>query len=291
MQSVSFEESIKQFISTLRGENKSEATITAYAADIRQFVLWLRENTIIATTPQQVTKADVCEYLAELAQRKNIGLTRARKLAAIREYFRYLVSIDLLVKSPAESVPTPKKEKHSRNFLSKAEYNQLLAQAGGNVRDFAVLQLFLQTGLRVTELCSLKLDDVDLTERLLYVRLGKGRSARTIELEKKAMSALKAYLKLRSAINDPHLFLSKDNAPFSRQGIAKLVKKYIKQAQITKRISVHSLRHTFATHKVNLGISPYRLQEWLGHTDPKTTQIYVHLAHGNALREMEATSL
>jgi site-specific recombinase XerD len=291
MHDVTFETSIERFLHAIEGENKSQATIGAYACDLRQFVTWLRDTNIVAATPHQVTKADICEYLSELAQQGNIGLTRARKLAAIREYFRFLVSIDLLTKSPAEHVATPKKEKHTRNSLSRAEYSQLLAQAGAHLRDYAMLQTFLQTGLRVSELCNLELQDIDVAEKLLHVRAGKGQSARTIELEKKVIAALKSYMRMRPNSEHPYLFLNKDAAPFSRQGVAKLVRKYLKLAEISKKVSTHSLRHTFATVKADKGASPYRLQQWLGHKDLRTTQIYVHLARSNASREMEATSL
>jgi len=175
--------------------------------------------------------------------------------------------------------------------LSRTEYTQILALAGGNVRDFAMLQAFLQLGLRVTELATLRVDDVDLANREVRVQPSKGGKARSIELEKKAAAAIKRYLALRPDTGYDELFLNQYHAPFTRQGIAKLVKKYLTAAGITKPASVHSLRHTFATHKAMRGVSPYRLQSWLGHASLDTTQIYVHLGRENAQREMEQSSL
>jgi site-specific recombinase XerD len=290
-QTLTFDDGLHSFLQTLTAANKSAATMAAYQTDIRQFLTWLSENTLVAGTPAQVVRADITEYLAHLAERHLSGLSRARKLAAIREYFRHLVSIEALSTSPATTIPTPKKEKKETTFLSRTEYTQILALAGGNVRDFAILQAFLQLGLRVSELATLKIDAVDLTNREVRVQPSKGGRARIIELEKKAAAAIKRYLALRPDTGYDELFLNQYHQPFTRQGIAKLVKKYLTAAGITKPASVHSLRHTFATHKAMRGVSPYRLQSWLGHASLDTTQIYVHLGRENAQREMEQSSL
>jgi site-specific recombinase XerD len=290
-QPITFDEGLRSFLQSLSAANKSAATIAAYQTDIRQFLLFLSENNLTAVSPARVVRADITEYLAQLADRHLSGQSRARKLAAIREYFRYLVSIEKLSTSPAATIPTPKQEKKETTFLSRAEYTQILALAGGNVRDFAMLQAFLQLGLRVSELATLHISDVDLANREVRVRPSKGGRARSIELEKKAGVAIKRYLAIRPNTGSNELFLNQYNEPFSRQGIAKLVKKYLTAAGITKPASVHSLRHTFATHKAMRGVSPYRLQAWLGHASLDTTQIYVHLGRENAQREMEQTSL
>jgi integrase/recombinase XerC len=290
-QPITFDEGLHSFTQSLAAANKSAATIAAYQTDIRQFLTWLSENTIVATSPARTTRADITDYLASLADKQLSGLSRARKLAAIREYFRHLVSIDALATNPAATIPTPKKEKKETTFLSRTEYTHILALAGGNVRDFAILQAFLQLGLRVSELATLQIDAVDLANREVRVQPSKGGKARVIELEKKAAAAIKRYLAVRPDTGYDELFLNQYNDPFTRQGIAKLVKKYLTAAGIKKPASVHSLRHTFATHKAMRGVSPYRLQSWLGHASLDTTQIYVHLGRENAQREMEQSSL
>jgi len=127
--------------------------------------------------------------------------------------------------------------------------------------------------------------------RELRVKMGKGSKSRVVELEKKAATAIKRYLAARPQTGYEELFLNQYGEPFSRQGIAKLVKKYLVAAGIKKAASVHSLRHTFATHKAMRGASPYRLRDWLGHANLNTTQLYVHLGRESARREMEQTSL
>jgi len=287
----SLREALAIFVRAMLAANKSQATISAYSTDVVQCINWLEENNCTVTTVDQVTKADITEYLASLGQTGISGTARARKLAAIRAYFRHLVTLEVLSKSPTDGIPTPKKEGNTRNILTKQEYLQLLAIAGGNPRDYAIMQVFLQTGLRISELCNLHLSDVSLTERLLLVRQGKGRQDRPIGLDKKVLQALKNYLAIRPQSPYPHLFLNRDNQPFSRQGIDKLVKKYIKLAGITKKVSSHNLRHTCATHKRRLGMDVFQLKAMLGHKRLDTTQIYVHMEHEDTLRAMEATSL
>ena len=153
-----------------------------------------------------------------------------------------------------------------------------------------MLQVFLQTGIRVSELANLTLADVDLTKPAITVR-GKGNAERAIELEKRGVQALKNYLAVRPESLADILFLNYKGEPISERGIRKLVVKYRKNAGITKRASCHSLRHTFATYKAEKGVSPFQLQQWLGHANLNTTQIYVHLGKQNAKKIMEQTSL
>lgn len=241
--------------------------------------------------PGRVERADLTEYLAALGRQGLSGVSRARKLTAIREPFRFLEIEGVVAKSPANGVETPKRERNGRAWLRPDEYRAMLAAAGGNPRDYAVLQVFLQTGVRVSELCDLRLEDVDLDGAALRVRLGKGMAARELPLEKKAIQAIKSWLVVRPQTFDDHLFLNRYGEPISERGVRKLVAHYRELAGITKRVSCHGLRHTFASYKAERGVSPFQLQQWLGHASLATTQIYVHLGRQNAKRVMEATSL
>ena len=119
-------------------------------------------------------REDITEYLSHLSQKQLTGVTRARKLAAIKEWFRFLVENQTIPESPAEGIAIPKRERRSRVYLRTDEYMRMLAAAGGNARDFAILQLFLQTGIRVSELCNLQLAHLDLKARTLHVEQAKG---------------------------------------------------------------------------------------------------------------------
>jgi site-specific recombinase XerD len=166
----------------------------------------------------------------------------------------------------------------------------MLSLAGANPRDYAILQVFLQTGIRVSELAHLTMNDIDFLKPSLIVA-GKGKVSREIALEKKGIQALKSYLAVRPESLASRLFLNYKGEPISERGIRKLVVRYTKAAGITKKASCHTLRHTFATYKAEKGVSPFQLQQWLGHANLNTTQIYVHLGKQNAKKIMEQTSL
>jgi len=272
------------------GKNRSAATLRAYKTDVLQFIAFLHENNVAITGVSDVGKVDVLEYLAALARRGLTGVARARKVSAIREYFRFLEGVEVIEKSPVSGIDTPKREKHTRQFLRSDEYTKMLSLAGANPRDYAILQVFLQTGIRVSELANLTIENVDFIKPAIRVR-GKGNTEREIALEKRGVHALKNYLAVRPESHTGILFLNYQDEAISERGIRKLVVKYRKNAGITKRASCHTLRHTFATYKAEKGVSPFQLQQWLGHANLNTTQIYVHLGKQNAKKVMEQTSL
>jgi site-specific recombinase XerD len=272
-----FDSTLTKFLTSLQAGNKSAHTLISYQTDIRQFLDYLAATDITITHPQVITRGHIIEYLASLAQRGRTGVTRARKLAAIREYCKYLVAEGMIETNPAASITMPKKERKARVFLRVDEYMRLLNAAAGNSRDYAILQLFLQTGIRVAELAGLELSQVDLTDGSMLIN-GKGNKQRTVHLEKKATQALRAYLTDRPRSSDPHLFLNYQGTGLSVRGIMDLVEKYRNEAGITKKFSCHSLRHTCATYKASKGYTAVELQNLLGHEKPDTSMIYVHLA-------------
>jgi len=288
---ATIDDTVSAFLRTLSGANKSPATITAYRTDLTQFAGFLAETNCLIVVPADVTRTDVAEFLAYLAERGNSGTTRARKLASIREYVRFLEAQGLVMKNPTLAVQTPKKERGSRTALRLDEYTKLLSLAGANPRDYAILQVFLQTGVRVGELCALTRRDIDFDRRTVHVGHGKGQKARTIELEKKGIQAIRSYLAVRPESLHDELFLNYQGEALGDRGVRKMFAKYLKASGITKKVSPHSLRHTFATYKAERGVSPYVLREWLGHARLDTTQIYVHMARENTKKAMEATSL
>jgi site-specific recombinase XerD len=290
MRTITLEKGLATFLNSLAGKNRSAATIRAYQTDIQQFLSYLHATNVSMKTPEDVEKVDVIEYLSHCAKRELTGIARARKMSAIREYFRFLEGVGLISKSPTIGIETPKREKNGRQVLRPDEYTKMLSLAGANPRDYAVLQVFLQTGIRVSELANLKIEDIDFIKPSITVR-GKGSVEREIALEKKGIHALKSYLGVRPESLSQKVFLNYQGEPISERGIRKLVVKYRKEAGITKKASCHTLRHTFATYKAEKGVSAYQLQQWLGHANLNTTQIYVHLGKQNAKKIMQNTSL
>jgi len=290
MRTITLEKGLATFLDGLAGKNRSAATLRAYQTDISQFISFLYANNVAIQTPADVEKVDVVEYLSSLAKRELTGIARARKMSALREYFRFLEGIGVITKSPTMEIETPKREKNGRQVLRSDEYTKMLSLAGANPRDYAILQVFLQTGIRVSELANLRLEDIDFMKPAITVR-GKGSVEREIALEKKGIHVLKSYLAVRPESFAKRVFLNYMGEPISERGIRKLVVKYRKEAGITKKASCHTLRHTFATCKAEKGVPAYQLQQWLGHANLNTTQIYVHLGKQNARKIMQDTSI
>ena len=180
-QHTTFQQTIISFLQELEGGNKSSLTLTAYKTDLIQFVLWLSENDVTVTTPAQVMRGHVNEYLVFLSSQGRRGVTRARKLAALKSFFSYLKDENLIGTSPADTIHMPNKERKRIVVLRTDEYNRMLSEAGGNPRDFTILQLFLQTGIRVSELVAIMLEDLDIQSHVLKVH-GKGNKEREIPL-------------------------------------------------------------------------------------------------------------
>src|SRR4051794_2072682 len=281
-------ETVKSFLRTLEGRNASPETIRAYTTSLAQFLTYLAASYPSGIRADEVQQEDVEEYLITLSRRGLSGVTRANRLAAIRQFFHFLVTRKLLVSSPASEVTTPKREKRGRVWLRPDEYTKLLGAAGGHLRDYCMLQLFLQTGVRVSELCSLDVDDVDLVGKLLRVRHGKGQQSRDIPLEKKAIAALKNWLDLRGFIpTTKALFPNRYGQRLSDRSVRELLTTYRRSAGITKKATPHSLRHTFASYKAKKGVPLPMLKDMLGHQNLATTQIYTHTKRltNNKVRE------
>jgi integrase/recombinase XerC len=232
MRTITLEKGLATFLNALAGKNRSAATIRAYQTDIQQFLAFLHANNLSMKTPEDVEKVDVLEYLSHCAKRELTGIARARKMSAIREYFRFLEGVGVITKSPTTGIETPKREKNGRQVLRSDEYTKMLSLAGANPRDYAILQVFLQTGIRVSELANLKIEDIDFIKPAITVR-GKGSVEREIALEKKGVHALKSYLAVRVESFSNRVFLNYLGEPISERGIRKLVVKYRKDAGIT----------------------------------------------------------
>ena len=170
MHTITLERGLSTFLNALTGKNRSTATIRAYQTDIQQFLSYLHATNVSIKTPADVEKVDVVEYLSALARKELTGIARARKMSALREYFRFLEGIGVITKSPTTGIETPKRERNGRQVLRPDEYTRMLSLAGANPRDYAILQVFLQTGIRVSELANLRLGDIDFIKPAITVR-------------------------------------------------------------------------------------------------------------------------
>jgi integrase/recombinase XerC len=201
-------QSLKIFLLALQGQNYSPKTLRAYGDDLAQFLGWVEKNRVDWDTPTRFSRADIEGFMQYLAGQGMSGVTRVRKLAAIRKFFAFMEENDIIHVNPAHTVKGAKREEKEPKILYKEQYKALLYEASDNIRDYAIIQTFLQTGIRLSELVNLRVDDVDLEHRLLTVRQGKGKKDRQIPLVDEAIKALRNYKHYRNTelILDDEIF-------------------------------------------------------------------------------------
>ena len=275
------------FIEYLKFErNMSPETIRAYQKDLEQFVKHFTQEGD-PFTPQIITQQQVRDFLANLREKNYQKTTIVRKLATIRSFYKVLLKKGYIETNPVSEIRTPRVEKRLPHFLDTNEVERLLTAPEGTgfqpVRDRAILGTLYSTGLRVSELTSLNLADVDLVGEVIRAR-GKGQRERVIPLGSFAVRALKEYLRLRETVQrkgdenqDEAVFLNRFGERLSSRSIRKILDKYIKITGLNKKTSPHTLRHSFATHLLNRGANLRMVQELLGHKHLSTTQIYTHV--------------
>ncbi len=277
---------LDQFINQLKVERGlATNTILAYNHDLVNFFDFLKRRGV---SPIQINQQDLLSYIGE--KRSQLApRSLARNLVSIRMFYRFLVSEGKIDSNPARLLGIPKLYQHLPDILSRDEMEALLLQPDTTAimgkRDKAILELLYATGLRVTELIGLKMTNINL--KVGYVRtIGKGSKERIIPMGTKAIDSLNGYLtrgrpsflKKDPAKAGPYLFLNSRGKPMTRQGFWKIIKNYALKAGITKTVTPHTIRHSFATHLLEGGADLRSVQIMLGHSDISTTQIYTHVA-------------
>lgn len=285
--------------------NKSPNTVKEYNYDIANFLKYMKKqfklsdeknikaikiNDMDITVMKKITLQDIHGYISYMARELNSSpATRARKISCIRVFFKYLTSkAKLLDINPAQDLESPKIGHRMPKYLSLEESKKLLdvtqdESKRNNVRDYAIITLFLNCGMRLSELVNINITDIDFSESKMTV-IGKGNKERTIYLNKACMKVIKDYLSIRphdKVKNDSRdaLFLSERKERISNRSVQDIVKKELAKAGLdTKKYSVHKLRHTAATLMYQYGDVDIRaLQELLGHESISTTEIYTHV--------------
>jgi integrase/recombinase XerC len=287
-------QSLQLFLRALQGQNYSPKTLRAYGDDLAQFLAWVEKNRVDWDSPTRFSRADIEGFMQYLAAQRMTGVTRVRKLAAIRKFFTFLEENSILAANPAHTVKGARREEKEPNILYKEQYKALLYEASDNIRDYAIIQTFLQTGIRLSELAHLRVDDVDFEHRILTVQQGKGKKDRQIPLVDDAVKALRNYMRYRNTqliLDDEIFFLAKNGTSLNVSTVKYTVAKYVKRAGIRKKTGVHTLRHTFGAHKADKNMSLATLQELMGHKKKETTLKYIHLAKTNLRQEMAQTAL
>ena len=259
-------------------------TLEAYGSDIARYLSFLDEKGI-----KHIVDADTAVILKHLIRMRDEGLgarSRARHLVTIRGFYKFLVQEKILQRDPAELVDLPKSSLNLPHALTVEEVKLLLKTPDrikpAGIRDAAMMELLYAAGLRVSELINLKLQDVNLEAGFVRV-FGKGSKERIVPIgffakEKIEEYMAKSRLRLLKNIVSPYLFVARAGKPMTRQGFWKLLRRYAQQAGFNKKITPHSLRHSFASHLLEGGADLRAVQVMLGHVDIATTQIYTHVA-------------
>jgi integrase/recombinase XerC len=274
---------LSHFLSYLKYEkNASPLTIKSYKTDLNQLAEYMEER---GASFREIDNVLLRGFLARLQERKNRKSTVARKLAAVRSFLQFWVDKKRLEDNPAKVVSTPKQERPMPSFLSEEEMASFLDLPRSNkaldLRDKAVLELLYATGIRVSELVGISLEDVSFEEGLVRVK-GKGKKERILPFGRKAEESLRDYLRLRPSINkgridEQALFLNYRGERLTPRSIERIIDKYIRLSALRRKISPHSLRHSFASHLLSRGADLRVIQELLGHESLATTQKYTHL--------------
>lgn len=309
---------IERFLNYLKFERRfSEHTAKCYGADLLQFGQFLTKrshelhqqhegqttdgsfslagSTALATEVEvsldqlllAVSVDDARAYLAQLNEKGYSKATIARKLATLRSFYKYLVKAGQASSSPMTAIRTPKQEKRLPKFLEYEQVKRLLEAPDTNnwlgARDRAMFETLYSTGMRVSELVSLNLDDIDFLSEVVHIR-GKGKKERIAPISTSALQVIQRYLEFRNKRaqnygNFDHrvLFVNKHGKRLSTRSVRRKMDKYLKMVGLDPGISPHTLRHSFATHMLNNGADLRTVQELLGHQSLSTTQIYTHL--------------
>ena len=274
------EKQVKLFLDFLKDDKRlSDNTLQSYRRDIEQYEKYVSENKINYLKATQETIIDYMDYLREENKKES---TISRSLASIRSFYQYLIRVKKIKKDPTVTIESPKIIKRVPNILTYKEVELLIDQPKDvdlkGTRDKAMLEFAYATGMRVTEMISLNLDDVKLDEGYVVCR-GRSKS-RNIPLGSMSLKALKEYMDdarpylIRNEEEDA-LFVNVNGTRLTRQGFWKIVKYYKEQAHIEKDITPHVLRHSFATHLLQNGADLKAIQTMLGHSDISSTQVYM----------------
>ncbi len=279
------EKQLKQFLKFLEVSKKvSNNTLQSYRRDLLQFEQYLNEQGI---KYNKATNEDLKKYFDYLKEQNKKPSTISRTIASIRAFYQYEVRNNKVEKDPTENIQSPKIEKRVPSILTSEEVELLLEQPQKvdlkGARDKAMLEFAYATGMRVTEIISLNLEDINLEERTVICR--NRNKTRIIPLGKISANAIKEYIEearnvLVKSDKERAVFVNLNGKRLTRQGFWKIIKYYQEQANITKDITPHTLRHSFATHLLQNGADLKSIQTMLGHSDISSTQVYMQFQNG-----------
>ncbi len=278
------EEDIKKYISYLMYERRNaKNTYLSYKRDLNDYRLFMSQRNIYKT--EEIKKEDVLTYLEFLSKENLTATSIARKLTAIKNFHNFLQAKDILSTNVTVSIERPKIVKKLPTVLTLEEVDSLLdikLDTPFDYRNKAMLELLYGTGLRISELLDLRVYDVDF-ENCIVRCIGKGSKERIVPIGEYVIEYLNKYIEKRTLLlkkkNTDYLFLNNEGTRLSRFSFFKIIKRLLKDKNINKDVSPHTLRHSFATHMLEHGADLRVIQELLGHSDISTTRIYTHISN------------
>lgn len=276
---INLRDAHQQFVGHLKGKSRASATILAYGKDIEQLVSFLEAQK--KANSQDVLTEDLQVFMAKLAQEGYTTKSISRKTNSTKTFFKFLKNSNLIEEDPARALEHPKFENKPPRILSELEYRALRDAARGDARIFAIIELFLQTGIRIGELAKITVDAVttDPNSASLYVRPGEGSVERTIPLNRPAIEAVRKYLEVRPPTENKALFVTKTGKPLLIRNIRTAIDRYFRLAGI-KEAKVNDLRHTWIAHHLASGTSLLLISKLAGHKRVSTTERYLQFIQG-----------
>ena len=268
---------ITDFVQYLQAErNYSKLTAKSYKTDMYLFADFLKSK-CNGTEITKCSKDNIRAYLAYLYNEKLAKSSIIRKFSVLRSFYKFAVINSIVQANPISAMSTPKREKKIPEFLTEQDMEKLFDMPDISLRDRAMLELLYSSGLRIEELATLNLNDIDLLYGTVKV-FGKGSSERIVPVGNKCTVAIKKYLDQRNISNfRAPLFLNKDNKRLTSRGARKILHNWFVKAGFLKKVSPHTIRHSFATHLLDRGCDIKSVQQMLGHKNLATTQIYTHV--------------
>lgn len=272
-------DNVKNFLNYLKVyKNYSELTIKNYYNDLTEFSIYIKKDLT------RVKKEDIKSYLKYLFDKDNSNRTVSRKISTLKSFYKYLKENNIIKSSPALSIKYPKSDKKLPNFVHYNELESMISATKKDTfyeRDDLIIELMYATGVRVSELVNIKLDDIDFETNSIRI-LGKGSYMRTVYFGEYARDAIFKYMnglrkKLLNGKESEYLFLNKNGNNITTRGIAKIIDKIVSETEVKTKVSPHTLRHTFATHLLDNGCDLRSVQELLGHKNINTTEVYTHV--------------
>ncbi len=270
---MTLEDIIEKFDRYLMAEKRSYNTIKEYRSIVKNFLNFVNKEM------KEIAYEDVERYREYMAiEKKYSKQTIYLSMKALQVFFRFLGRDDL------SKLKAPKRSRKLPSYLNENEMRMILDISRENIRDYAMLMVLAYSGLRVSELCSLRIEDIDFLENVIHVKSGKGDKDRMVVVDSRVMEILKEYLKSEKR-HEGNVFVSRKGNRISTTHVERIVKYYAKKAGINKKVTPHVIRHTFATTLLRNGADIRFIQQILGHSSVATTQIYTHVDDG-ALKEV-----